>query len=531
VKVLTAEQMAYVDRKTIEGGTPGIDLMRNAGSAVYDLITEIAGADKKSRIVVLTGKGNNGGDGFRVSELLARGKYESSVYLAGRTADARGDAATCMNDAVQAGQVIREIESTDDLEYLSKNLKSTDIIVDALFGTGLRGEITGLAASIIDMVNDSGAVVAAVDIPSGVNSTTGDTAVHTIQADYTLTFGCLKVGHVCMPGRHACGDIKVVDIGFSSDVMDSVEPIAHTLTSVEAADYLPKRPYDAHKGSTGRIFMIAGSVGMTGAASLAASAAMRVGAGVVTVGCPSSLNDILEIKLTEVMTKPLPEVRKKRCLSLRALGMIRETAGKADVVAVGPGLGTYCETTELVRRFISKYSGRVVLDADGINAFKGNIETLFEAPGEIVLTPHPGELSDLTGESINTIIADPVDAAKRASLAAGKIVLLKGASTIIADPQGNTWINSAGNEGMATAGMGDVLTGTIAGFAAQGLDLFSAAVLGAYVHGLAGDIASMEKGILGMIAGDVLESLPDAILEIMDKTTVNELIPDRQSSI
>ena len=276
MKVLTAEQMAYVDRKTIEGGTPGIDLMRNAGSAVYDLITEIAATDKNSRIVVLAGKGNNGGDGFRVSELLARGKYESSVYLAGRTADVRGDAAACMNDAVRAGQVIREIESADDLEYLSKNLKSTDIIVDALFGTGLRGEITGLPASIIDMVNDSEATVVAVDIPSGVNSTTGDIAVHTIQADYTLTFGSLKVGHVCMPGRHACGDINVVDIGFSSEVMDSVESIAHTLTSVEAADYLPKRPFDAHKGSTGRVFLIAGSVGMTGAAALASSTAMRV---------------------------------------------------------------------------------------------------------------------------------------------------------------------------------------------------------------------------------------------------------------
>jgi len=515
MKVLTVEQMIHVDRTTIESGFPGINLMRNAGEAVYNRISEITAGDTASRIVVLSGKGNNGGDGFRAAELLARNGYDSAVYLVGSVGDMHGHAAVCMQDAVSAGHRIAEIKGDSDLNVLSQELLSADIIVDALFGTGLKGEVAGIPARIIDMINDSGALVVAVDIPSGVNASDGKVAEHTVLADYTVTFGCLKVGHVYPPGKFACGDIQVADIGFSEEVLNSFEPFANTLSRDEAGELVPVRSYDAHKGSAGRVFVLAGSVGMTGAAALASRAALRIGAGMVTVGCPASLNDILEVKLTEVMTLPLPEVRKKRCLSLRALGMIRQSMRKTDVVAVGPGIGTYYETSELVRRFISEYPGRVVLDADGINAFTGEIDAIREAPCDIVLTPHVGELSRLMGLDMKGIIADPITAAREASKASGKTILLKGAPTIIVDNHGSTWINSTGNEGMATAGMGDVLTGTITGLAAQGLDLSDAAVLGAYVHGLAGDIVSDERGIHGVVSGDVLESLSDAILDIV----------------
>ena len=521
MKVLTAEQMSYVDKTTIESGIHGIDLMRNAGSAVYEIIAEIIENDKDAKIVIFAGKGNNGGDGFRVAELLTLNGFDSSVFIVGRKSDTRGDAAICMNNALAAGQEIVEIISADALEGVAKEMVSADVVVDALFGTGLSGEITGHTASIIDIINDSDSAVIAVDIPSGVNSTTGEISKHTVQADYTLTFGFLKVGHVCMPGKLFCDHVNVVNVGFSQDVMNDIEPYAYTLNSKDAAELLPLRPYNAHKGTTGRILVIAGSAGLTGAAALTSRAAMRVGAGVVTVGCPASLNDILEVKLTEVMTLPLSEVKKKRCLSLRALGMIRESVRKVDVVAVGPGLGTYFETTDLVKRFISSYSGRVVLDADGINAFKDGLGILRNAPCEIVLTPHPGELSNLMGESIEKINADPFEAVKKASIDAGKIIVLKGTPTIIANPQGKIWINNTGNEGMATAGMGDVLTGTIAGLAAQGLDMYSAAILGTYVHGLAGELASAEKGIPGIISSDVLEKLPVALLKIMNNNTSN----------
>ena len=517
MKVLTADQMAYVDRTTIEGGIPGIDLMRNAGSEVFNFIKKTL--DIRSGIVVFAGKGNNGGDGFRAAELFASNGFDSVVYLIGNKSDVCGDAEICMNDLEKTGQEIIEITGMDKLDGISEIIMSTNLIIDAIFGTGLKSEITGLPASVIDKINSSNSTLVAVDIPSGVNSSTGEVSGSVVQADYTITFGCSKAGHVFMPGRDRCGEVHVVDIGFSNDVINSVEPFGNSLTFSEAASLVPKRPYDAHKGSTGRVFLIGGSVGMTGAATLSSTAAMRVGAGVVTVGCPASLNDILEIKLTEVMTLPLPEVRKKRCLSLRAMGLISEAALSADVVAVGPGLGTYFETIELLRRFLSQYNGRVVLDADGINVFKGDTEALRNVPCEIVLTPHYGELSRLLGTSISEIANDPIKAAKEASKISGKIILLKGTTTVITNPQGVMWINGNGNEGMATAGMGDILTGIISGFAAQGLELFNAAVLGAFVHGLAGDYAAEEKGILGMMSGDVLELLPQALNNI---STYNE---------
>ena len=512
MKILTAEQMAYIDKTTIAKGTPGIDLMRNAGMEVFKFIHDTLNIS--SGIVVFAGKGNNGGDGFRVAELCAADGFDMHVLLLGEKSAVSGDAATCMNDLENTGQEIIEINNPDKLDEFSEIVMSANLIIDAIFGTGLKGEITGLAASAIEEINASNSTVVAVDIPSGVNATTGEVSSSVIRADYTITFGCPKVGHVFMPGRGECGEVRITEIGFSEDAINSVEPFGNALSSSEAVSLMPKRDHNAHKGSTGRVFILAGSVGMTGAATLSSSAALRVGAGVVTVGCPASLNDILEIKLTEVMTLPLPEVRKKRCLSLRALGLIREAARSADVVAIGPGLGAYFETSELVRRFLSKYTGRVVLDADGINAYKGDPEALKATPGEIVVTPHYGELSRVIGLSIDEIAHDPIEVSKKASKQIGKIILLKGSPTIIANPEGTVWINGTGNEGMATAGMGDVLTGIISGFAAQGTELCDAAVLGAYVHGMAGDYAADEKGIPGMIAGDVLELIPRILIDI-----------------
>ncbi|MFC1538285.1 NAD(P)H-hydrate dehydratase [Candidatus Latescibacterota bacterium] len=518
MKVLTAEQMAYVDRTTIESGTPGIDLMRNAGMEVFEFIRDALAIS--SDIVVFSGKGNNGGDGFRVAELCAKSGYGVHVFLLGKKSKITGDASTCMQDFEKTGHEIIEITGEDTLENYSKQIMSANLIVDAIFGTGLKGEIEGFPASVIEMINASGAAVVAVDIPSGVNASTGEVSRVAVSADYTVTFGCPKVGHISPPGRNMCGVVEIADIGFSEEVMDAVESAGYTLTSTEAAQLIPKRSYNAHKGSAGKLFLLAGSVGMTGAAVLSSMSAMRSGVGMVTVGCPESLNDILEIKLTEVMTRPLPEVRRKRCLSLRALGLIRKAVVNADVVSVGPGLGTYVETSELIRRFISKYEGRVVLDADGINAFQGNIETLKTAPANIVLTPHYGELSRLIDMTIEEIAAEPSEAVKKASKLTGKIILLKGSPTVIANPQGEIWINGTGNEGMATAGMGDVLTGIISGFAAQGLDLFESAILGAYIHGMAGDYAVDEKGIHGMTAGDVLKRIPQTIIDILAQGAV-----------
>ncbi len=513
MKVLTAIQMMDVDRKTIETGTPGIDLMRNAGMEVFHYIRDDIGI--RSGIVIVAGKGNNGGDGFRVAELCAGERLNVQLLLIGEKAKVKGSAAVCMKDFEKLGGMVVEITDSGKLTEYGEVFRSAQLIVDAVFGTGLEGEIEGFYADVVDMINDSGASVVAVDIPSGVDATTGRISAKTVYANYTVSFGFPKVGHIVPPGRNLCGVIQIADIGFSEDVMAEAESAGYTLTPDEAAALFPERPYNAHKGSAGRVFLLAGSVGMTGASALAGKAALRAGAGAVTVGCPASLNDILEVKMTEIMTIPLPEVRKKRCLALRALGSVRSAVKKADAVAVGPGLGTYTETSELIRRFISKYKGKIILDADGINAYKGQFETLAESPAEIVITPHYGELSRLTGAEINNIAENPAEAAKNAAKVTGCIVLLKGAPTIIVGSAGELWYNGTGNEGMATAGMGDVLTGLITGFAAQGMNLFEAAVLGAYIHGTAGDYASEERGVHSLTAGDVLDRIPRAMTEIL----------------
>ena len=515
MKVLTSEQMANADRMTIEGGFPGIELMQNAGAAVYDFITGTFDIDPDTRIVIVAGKGNNGGDGIRAAELLTGDNHEVTVLLIGEQTAVKGDARTCMDAAIAAGVQIREISQETGKEELSDIIRNTEIIVDALFGTGLKGEIRGFPANVIDMINDSSATIVSVDIPSGVNATTGEMAEHAIEADYTVTFECLKVGHVLPPGKIACGEVQVAGIGLSADVLDAIDPYAETLTSLEAANLVPVRRWDAHKGTTGRLFVVAGSVGKTGAAALTSMAALRAGAGLVTLGCPESLNDILEVKLTEAMTLPLAEFGKKRCLSLRALGAIRDQAKTADVLAIGPGLGTFRETSELVRRFLAEYTGRAVIDADGLNAFAGNIELFRDMPGDLVLTPHPGELSRLLGTPTEEITRDPAAAVQRAAELTGKTVLLKGSPTVIMGPDRVLHVNSTGNEALATGGTGDVLTGIIAGLAAQGLDMLNAAVLGAYLHGLAGEMAGAETGVHAMTAGDVIEKIASAILNTL----------------
>ncbi len=512
MNVFTAEQMQRVDRTTIEQGTPGLTLMKNAGREVFRFVEELL--DTPAKVVVIAGKGNNGGDGFRIAELCAKSGYDPDVILIGDKAKVKGDAAECLKACERVVREIFEVNESGTLDEVYEIILSADIIVDALFGTGLTGAVTGLAGEIIDFVNYSEATILSVDIPSGVNATTGVVKGPSVIADLTVTFGALKVGHVVMPGREYSGEVHVVDIGFPEPIVSSVAPYGRALVMDEAAEMLPKRHYDAHKNSVGRVFVIGGSVGMTGAVALTSSASLHAGAGVVIAGIPSSLNDILEVKLTEVMTLPLAEVRKKRCLSLRALGMIREKTKQADVVAIGPGLGSYFETSELIRRFLGTYRGRVVLDADGINAFDGYLDDLRAASCDMILTPHYGELSRLIGVPTRDIAGDPESAAIQAAKMTGKHVLLKGSPTIICNPAGTIWINGTGNEGMATAGMGDVLTGIIAGLAAQGAGLFEAGVLGAFVHGMAGDYAMDDRGIYGMTAVDVLDNLPDVLNDI-----------------
>jgi hydroxyethylthiazole kinase-like uncharacterized protein yjeF len=360
-------------------------------------------------------------------------------------------------------------------------------------------------------VNSHAAPVVAVDAPSGLDGATGAVSDPCIRADITVTFGLPKFGQAVYPGKESCGQLLVADIGFPDSVIEEEEIQLNLIMDDEAAALLPHRAPYSHKGDFGKLFVLAGSEGFTGAAAMTAEAGLRSGTGLVILGCPSGLNDILEEKLTEVMTKPLPQVKKRRCLALRGLGEVRDMVKWADAIAVGPGIGTYHETRDLIFRLLSKLDKPAVFDADALNNLAKNMDYLKGHSAPLVISPHPGEMSRLTGKSIEQIEKNRIDIALEFADEFNLVCILKGAPSVIAAPSGQAWINPTGNEGMATAGSGDVLTGLIGGFLAQGLMDIDAAVLGCYIHGAAGDLARDALGPRGMIAGDILHMVPEAL--------------------
>lgn len=352
--------------------------------------------------------------------------------------------------------------------------------------------------------------VVAVDLPTGVQADDGSLMGPCVKADVSVTFGLPKVGHLVFPGAGMCGKVVVADISLPTSLLTDERRLPlFCLTPREAKALLPKRKPDAHKGDAGRVLVVAGSVGLTGAAAMAAESAYRVGAGLVTLALPESLNDPMEAKLTEVMTLPLPE--RDRAISPEAVPKVLEFAEGVDVVAVGPGLSRKEGAAEAARELVLRLDKPLVLDADGINALEGRAELLKERKAPTVVTPHPGEMSRLSGASIGEIQRERLKFARNFAKEHGCVVVLKGARTVIASPDGRAAINLTGDEGLASGGTGDVLTGAIAGLWAQGLPPFEAAVLGVYLHGLAGELASRELTIYGVLATDVMRRLPEAM--------------------
>jgi NAD(P)H-hydrate epimerase len=519
MKLVTGKQMAAIDRYAIQKmGVPGLDLMECAGQAVFERVQHVEPLrrmlEAPKKITVICGKGNNGGDGFVVARLLEARDIPVSVFLVGERKALKGDARTNSERAAGKGIPIYEVLKEEDLKRLTDELASSDGIVDALFGTGIQGAVRGLAAGVIERINASACPVVAVDIPSGVDADTGNVAGPCVRARHTVTFGLPKMGHAFYPGKAYRGALEIADIGFPPKAVETIESNLEWITKGEVAAILPCRAPDAHKGTCGHVLVIAGSVGLTGAAALAGEAALRTGSGLVTLGVPESLNDILEGKLTEVMTRPLPEVRKPRCLSLRAVGDIRRLMERADCVAIGPGLGTHRETVELVGRIVQAATIPLIVDADGLNALSKNPTPLKTTAADVVITPHPGELSRLTGQSIADIRGDPIRAAREAAAEFGATVVLKGAPAVIATKAGRVYVNATGNAGMATGGSGDVLTGIIVGLIGQGLTPEEAAWSGVFLHGSVGDLARDQKGEPGMIAGDIVACIPEALRKI-----------------
>ena len=529
-KLVSGSQMTALDRETItRHGIAGVDLMERAGVRVVEVIREMWDGLEGLAVAVVCGKGNNGGDGFVVARLLHEAGVRVQVYATdpdGLSPDAAHHCGKLTAVGVSIGSLPRSGAADE--------LAACDIVVDALLGTGLRGKARPDAATVIAAINRSARPVVAVDMPSGVEADTGNIHGSGVSAAVTVTFGLPKVGQLFYPGRAHCGSLQLVDIGFPPAVLEASSAAAYLISGEAVGDLLPSRAPDVHKGDCGSVTVIAGSVGMTGAAALTAATALRSGAGRVTAAIPESLNDIMEVKLTEAMTWPLPEVKRRRCLALRGFAEAKRAMARSSALAIGPGLGSHPETGELVRRLLSKMKIPAIVDADGINALAGHTDIYHSdawrresraggvAAANRVLTPHVGEFCRLTGAEKGEVAERPLEAAQGLAARSGAVVVLKGAPTCVAVPDGEVFVNPTGNAGMATAGSGDVLTGLIAGLVAQGLAPEEAAVCGVFLHGRAGDIACDRLGEWGVTAGDLRDAVPEAILTTYKERQVTD---------
>jgi NAD(P)H-hydrate epimerase len=514
MKLVSADEMREIDRRTIEEiGIPGVVLMENAGQGAADRLCRAFASLHPGPVLVLAGKGNNGGDGYVIARyLLNRGWRVRTIATAAPEAIG-GDAGIHLQALRRCGAEVTFASDSKALGAALEGHRDIALIVDALLGTGLASEVRGLYAEAVDWINDAPAPVVAVDIPSGIDATTGAILGRAVRADLTVTFALAKIGHANHPGAALTGQLEIVDIGIPTALLEPAGADHVLVDAAAAVQLLPPRQATGHKGTFGHLLVVAGSVGKTGAAAMTAEGGLRAGSGLVTVACPAAVQEVLAIKLTEAMTASLPGV--EGALSLQALGEIESLLEGKNALALGPGLGQTEEVRNLVRRLVGGCPAPLVLDADGLNAIAERPDVLLERSGEAaVLTPHPGEMARLTGKTVAAIEADRIGAAREFARRYQVVLLLKGARTVIALPDGRVRINGSGNPGLASGGMGDVLTGMIGAFLAQGLPPGDAAILGAYLHGRAADRLLERLGDAGMIASDLLREVPAARREL-----------------
>jgi NAD(P)H-hydrate epimerase len=509
MKVATAEQMQELDRKAIEiYRIPGIVLMENAGRGAAEVIYNAFPDLQKKRIAIVAGKGNNGGDGFVIGRHLLNKGIPIKVFLLTESKSLRGDAETNYQIFSRMKGEVISIPSSKDYQKVKKDLEKFDLLIDGIFGTGLDAEVRGYYREVIDHLNTLKKPIVAIDIPSGLAANTGKPLGTAIRASLTITFGLPKVGHLISPGIDYVGEVKVIDIGIPKSLVDEEKIQTHLLEEEEIRKWLsvPRR-LDTHKGDYGHLLVIAGSVGKTGAAAMACEAALRMGAGLVTLAIPKSLNAIMEMKLTEVMTEPLPETP-KQTLSLRAFNSLLRLCEKKRSVIIGPGIGTFKETQSLILKLIKTLDIPIILDADGLTALSTQPKTLPAANRSLILTPHPGEMARLINSTAKEVQEDRIGVSRKFSQSNHVHLVLKGFRTLIATPKGEVFINPTGNPGMASGGTGDVLTGMIGGLICQGFDILTSLQISVYLHGLAGDNVAQEMGEKSLVATDIIERIP-----------------------
>ena len=514
--LVTASEMQQMDRQTIDSfGVPGRVLMENAGLGATRVLSDQFDDIINKKVGIIAGPGNNGGDGFVIARYLAQKGSDVSVYLFAESARVKGDAAANLKLLFPLNVPV--VEMPDEQSFLAHKTQMLhkEIWVDALLGTGLKSDVKGYFKKIIEFINDLNKPVFSVDIPSGLNSDTGQVCGACIRAQATATFAFAKTGHILFPGSEHTGYLETIDIGIPDHIAKSIRPKQHLLTPERIRMAFKPRSPDAHKGTTGHVLVVAGSVGKTGAAAMTAMSAMRAGAGLVTLAIPESLNPVLETHVLEAMTYPLPETEN---------GMIGESSfnkimdllfGKKSL-AIGPGLGETAETKKLVHRIIMESPVPTVIDADGLNNIAGNTELLKKSKAPLILTPHPGEMARLMGSTTSSVQKDRITCTREFAKKFNVHIVLKGVKTIIAHPKGDIFINPTGNPGMASGGMGDILTGIIAGLVAQGYPPETAAHTGVYLHGAAADMLAEKIGPFGYLSTEVMNAIPGQIKLIVE---------------
>jgi ADP-dependent NAD(P)H-hydrate dehydratase / NAD(P)H-hydrate epimerase len=518
--LLTAAESGELDRLSEEKyGTPSYALMLRAGEAVADLLLRRWPSAIGATVLVVAGKGNNGGDGLVAARKLMQAGSHPRVILLARATDLKGDAARAYGDYIAAGGSVIEVTSADAINAAICADKPA-AVVDAIFGTGLNAEVRGLARGAIEAINSLGVWVAAVDIASGVNADSGVVMGAAIAANLTVTFGYAKYGHVTYPGAGCTGHLEIVDIGFAPAAIGEIAPPGRMIEALEAAALLKPRSANTHKGTYGHPLIIAGSRGKSGAAILAARGALRMGAGLVTAAIPNSIATIVATGQPELMTAPMAD-RDGHFAMPATLEEVKLLATGMSVLVAGPGIGMSDDIRDLIAWLVEEGAqpGRpLLIDADGLNVLAAMGPAMLKsARSPVVLTPHPGEMARLLGISTAAVNADRIGAARRLADATGASVLLKGARTIVATAEGRVFVNSSGNPGMATPGMGDVLSGIVGALLGQGMAAGDALALGAFVHGLAADCVAVRLGPIGYLAGDLAAELPTAIASLLHR--------------
>lgn len=531
MKIVSAKVMRAIDRSAIKDyGIKGLVLMENAGRGVAEVVIEelesCVREGRRAKVSILCGKGNNGGDGFVIARHLANNKVDAIVFVLGSTKDIKGDARANLTIWNNMGGEALEIKSTRTLKKFASKIRHSDIIVDAIFGTGLTTDVRGVCKDAIELINKSKKPIVSVDIPSGIDATTGRLLGRAVRADITATMALAKLGSVIYPGRDYTGELILVDIGLPSQLIEDPS-IEWNLIDVDTVkDTLRPRSADTHKGSYGHVLTIGGAIGKDGAPIMtgmsAASLAMAVlksGAGLSTVAMAKSLINNTKLEL-EVMGLALSEESDGTLGKASLEDSINAFKGKS-VLVFGPGLGAV--SLDYAEGLLAEATSKkipVVIDADGLNLFKGKTALLkkFTDKGlKAVLTPHPGEAARLLGVTVKVVEADRLGAAKELSSKTGTVVVLKGSATIVyAD--GETYINTSGNAGMGTAGAGDVLAGMVGALVGQGYTLREAATVGVYMHGLAGDLAVVKTGQTSLTATDIIDFIPSAFEGVLKET-------------